>query len=196
MNNILIDKTLSSLDFSLNGRDDFFLTTSFGYQSALLFFLFSELGLPIKCLFIKSDLSISGIDKQKDYITNKFEIDLKIIDRSSWLEEQLKGENFVDLDQNKKREICKNLKREPLLKYIKENSYKIWISGIRKDQTEPRKSIQFMEVTDLNVIKISPLFFWSREDIKNLIVKNNLKVNSEHLDLCKLNDTKECGLHF
>lgn len=196
MNNILIDKTLSSLDFCLNGRDDFFLTTSFGYQSALLFFLFSELGLPIKCLFIKSDLSISGIDKQKDYITNKFEIDLKIIDRSSWLEEQLKGENFVDLDQNKKRGICKNLKREPLLKYIKENSYKIWISGIRKDQTESRKSIQFMEVTDLNVIKISPLFFWSREDIKNLIVKNNLKVNAEHLDLCKLNDTKECGLHF
>ena len=37
----LIDSTLSALDFCLKGRDDFFLMTSFGYQSALIFFLFA-----------------------------------------------------------------------------------------------------------------------------------------------------------
>lgn len=33
----LIDSTLSALDFCLKGSDDFFLTTSFGYQSSLFF---------------------------------------------------------------------------------------------------------------------------------------------------------------
>ena len=73
---------------------------------------------------------------------------------------------------------------------------KIWISGIRKDQTKSRESIQFLEVTDLNVIKISPLFEWTTDDITKIIKSNKLKVNIDYTDLCKLNNARECGLHF
>lgn len=194
--NRLIDSTLSSLDFSLNGRSDFFLTTSFGYQSALLFFLMSQLDVSVNCLYIKSKLAINGIGDQMDYITNKFDINLEIIDRSEWLDNQLKGKEFLDLELDFRKKLCRELKRRPLLQFIEENKYKIWISGIRKDQSESRKKIQYLEVTDLSVIKISPLFAWTRDDVKNLIKQNNLKVNPDHLDLCKLNESKECGLHF
>ena len=193
---ILIDSTLSALDFCLKGREDFFITTSFGYQSSLLFFLMAELGVPVKCLYVKSNLSMYGIDKQMDYVTNNFDVDLKIVDRCKWLEGELKGQDFLSLDIARRKDICRNLKREPLLEYIRTNSFKIWISGIRKDQTETRSAIQFMSVTDLSVIKLSPLFAWSKEDVKNLIENNNLQVNAEYVDLCKFNESKECGLHL
>ena len=100
------------------------------------------------------------------------------------------------LDSDRRESICRNLKRQPLLDYIKSNSFKIWISGIRKDQTEARGAIQFMSVTDLSVIKLSPLFAWSKNDVKDLMINNNLKVNAEYVDLCKFNESNECGLHF
>ena len=181
----LIDSTLSALDFCLKGRNDFFLTTSFGYQSSLLFFLMAELGV-----------SEHGVDEQMDYVTNNFHIDLKIVDRSHWLESELRGQDFFTLDAGRRESICRNLKREPLLEYIKSNAFKIWISGIRRDQTEARGAVRFMSVTDLSVIKLSPLFEWSRIEVKNLIIDNNLRINADYFDLCKVNELKECGLHF
>jgi phosphoadenosine phosphosulfate reductase len=192
----LIDRTLSALDFSLSGREDYFVTTSFGYQSALLFFLIAELGISPKCLFVKSNLASGGIDKQMDYIAGKYDIDLHIVDRSWWLQNELEGSDFLSLDDKKRKSICRNLKREPLLDFIATSSSKIWISGIRKDQTDSRQAIDFMEVTDLDVIKLSPLYAWSKVEAKELILSNNLKINSEYIDLCKLNDSKECGLHY
>lgn len=192
----LIERTLSALDFSLNGRNDFFLSTSFGYQSSLLFFLLAELGVSIKCLYIQSSLSSGGIEKQMEYAIKKFDIDLDVVDRSHWLESQLQGREFLTLDQDSRKYICRNLKREPLLEYIKSNSFKIWISGIRKAQTESRNAIQFMEVTDLSVIKLAPLFSWSELDVKSIILNNNLQANADYYDMCKLNDSNECGLHF
>lgn len=192
----LIDSTLSALDFALKGRSDFFLTTSFGYQSSLLFFLMAELDVSMKCLYVKSSLSTGGIEEQIDYATNKFDIDLTMVDRSDWLENELQGQEFMTLEEYRRETICKNLKREPLLDYIKSHSYKIWISGIRKDQTNARSAIQFMDVTDLEVIKLSPLFAWSKLDVRNILMDNGLRINSDYLDLCKINESKECGLHF
>ena len=192
----LLDNTLASLEFSLSGRDDFFLTTSFGYQSALLFFLLSELGLSPECLFVKSRLASAGVSRQMDYISSNFDIKLHIVCRDDWLEEKLFSRDFMDLVESERREICKLLKRDPLLEFIKKNSFKIWLSGIRKDQTASRSRLDFLEVTDLNVIKISPMFNWSRQQTSDLLASNNLRCNGDYYELCKVNESMECGLHL
>lgn len=192
----LYEDTIASLEFSLKGRDDFFLTTSFGYQSSLLFFLLSEAGIVPKCLFIKSGLSIGGIQEQMDYITDRFAVDLYVVDRTPWVDEQLKGRDFMDLDESERRLLCRSVKRAPLLEFIELNAMQIWISGIRKDQTQARETTNFLSVTDLSVIKLSPLFNWSRSDVKRLMHENSLRPNEDYFDLCKLNESKECGLHF
>jgi phosphoadenosine phosphosulfate reductase len=195
MNNLL-DETLATLKFALDNRDDFFLTTSFGYQSSLLLFLFSEIAYVPKCLFVKSKLSGGGIERQIEYLTNRFRIDLFIVDRDDWLEQQLCGREFLDLEETERKKICRSVKRDPLLEFIKLHSLRVWVSGIRKDQTESRDEVKFMEVTDLGVIKLSPLCNWSKTDVEYLLNSNNLQANLDYFDLCKLNDTKECGLHY
>ena len=102
----------------------------------------------------------------------------------------------MSLEGERKKFICANLKREPLLDFIRKNSLKIWISAIRKDQTQSRAATQFMEVTDLNVIKVSPLYAWKKAEARGLILSHELSVNNEYFDLYKLNETKECGLHY
>lgn len=191
----LMDRTLEVLDFSLKGRDDFFLTTSFGYQSEMLFFMMAELGLKPKCLYVRSHLALEGVNEQMEYLLSKYDVDLTTVDRNEWLETEMGGLSFMDLPDLKRKYICKQLKRAPLLEYIKNKSCKIWLSGIRRDQTSSRSETKFMSVTDLSVIKLSPLFSWSKPEVKSFIFNNQLRVNSRHFDLCKVNENKECGLH-
>jgi 3'-phosphoadenosine 5'-phosphosulfate sulfotransferase (PAPS reductase)/FAD synthetase len=192
----LFEQTLTALEFALKDRNDFFITSSFGYQSELIFFLLSELGVVPKCLFIKSKLASGGIDRHMDYITGLYDIDLHVVDRDPWLEGELQGKDFMALDSERKKFICTKLKREPLLDFIRNNSMKIWLSSIRKDQTQARAATEFMEVTDLSVIKISPLYAWEKSEVRQLISTFALSVNDDYFDLCKLNDKNECGLHL
>ena len=192
----LIDKALSVIDSNIKPAENTFITSSFGYQSSLLFFILEQLSVPIKCLFIKSPLSYGGIDKQRNYILRRFNIDLTQIDRTDWLIERLRGDDFMSLDENERNEICKELKREPLREFIKKNSCDIWISAIRKSQTETRESAELVQETDYGITKISPLLSWTIEDVQKVLRENNLRINNEYLDLCKLNESKECGLHI
>lgn len=120
----------------------------------------------------------------------------KVVDRSQWLEIELRGQDFFTLDAGRRESICRDLNREPSLESIKSNAFKIWISEIRRDQTDFRSVAQFMSVTDISVIKLFPLFEWSEQEAKNLIIDNNLRVNADYSDLCKVNELKECGLHL
>ena len=194
--NHFLEKTINSLSFCLDGRNDVFVTTSFGYQSSLLFHILREFDISIKCFSIISPLSYGGIDEQKDYILNKYDIDLTEEDRTAWLNEQLEGRDFMMLEEEERRSICREMKRKPLIDFIKKNKFEIWISGIRRDQNENRKDIKFIEATDLDVLKISPLFSWTISDVREIMKASNLRTNDDYVDLCKLNSKMECGLHI
>ena len=82
-----------------------------------------------------------------------------------------------------------------LLGYIKQNSYSIWVSGIRKDQTPSRMNSRFIDVTDLNAIKISPLVLGQKMMLK-LLKNNSLRFNHSYFDMCKANDSREWAFIF
>ena len=116
------DQTLRALEISLNGRDDFFVTSSFGFQSALLFHALSYIGRTVNCISIESPLSVGGLDKQKDYILSRYDLNLTIVDRADWLESQLRSREFLELPEDARVRICRDLKRAPLLEYIAKKS--------------------------------------------------------------------------
>ena len=136
----LIDKTIKTLNYSFSERDDVFFTTSFGYQSALLFALLSEAGVTMNCLAIRSRLAYGGVDEHSDILINNYSFNLTVIDRNEWLTSYLGNNHFLDLDQTKRREVCRELKRKPVTEFIKKrNDYGIWITGIRREQTEKKE---------------------------------------------------------
>ena len=194
----LVSKLNATLEFvstCIDGRDDFFITSSFGYQSALLFYLFSELGVKPNCLAIRSSLASGNIDCHRDYIATTFDAHLTEVDREDWLQRELSGKTFFDLDDKHRQKICRQLKRIPLLDYIESSHLKMWISGIRRDQTEHRSKLNTVEVTDLGVIKLSPFASWDTSEVEELMKICNLKQNEQYIDFCKNNGSRECGLH-
>jgi phosphoadenosine phosphosulfate reductase len=188
--------TLNMMSKILEKRDDFFITTSFGFQSAILFFLFDLLKIKPDTVYVKTGLTTGDTENHKKKIQELFDFNLIEYDRQDFLKEQIKGREFLDLPQDKRQNICREIKRRPLMEYIEKDKKNIWISGIRKSQTSNRRDVQFINTSDMGVVKISPLANFSDSDLLNISKKYSLPLNEDYKDLCKANPENECGLHI
>ena len=75
---------------------------------------------------------------------------------------------------------CCNIRKVIPLKAALKN-YDIWITGIRKKQTQVRKQSDLIELESrFEVIKINPLIEWRHDEIWDYIKANNLPYNTLH----------------
>lgn len=91
-----------------------------------------------------------------------------------------KGINlFYDSVENRKM-CCQIRKLEPLGRAL--NGMKVWITGIRKDQTLNRFNTRAVEWDETyRLIKINPLYRWSEKKVWNYIHQNHVPFNELHL---------------
>jgi phosphoadenosine phosphosulfate reductase len=52
--------------------------------------------------------------------------------------------------------------------------YRVWISGIRRDQTAIRAKAKFLELQENGLLKVNPLLNWKKEDVNRYIEEHNL----------------------
>lgn len=90
-----------------------------------------------------------------------------------------KGINlFYDSIENRKL-CCRIRKTEPLKRAL--HDVKIWVTGIRKDQSVTRFYTPPVEWDEGNqVIKVHPLLNWSEKDVWNYIKENQVPYNELH----------------
>jgi len=90
-----------------------------------------------------------------------------------------KGPNsFYESVENRK-ECCRIRKIEPLQRAIK--GKKIWVTGIRAEQSANRHDMDFVEYDEINeIIKIHPLFDWTFEEVKQYCREQHIPYNVLH----------------
>lgn len=90
------------------------------------------------------------------------------------------GEYLFFTDKAKQEYCCEIRKVLPNDDALK--TLDVWISGLRGDQSDYRKSVKKVEIieepgTNRKILKINPLNDWSRDKVKDYIKENNLPYN-------------------
>lgn len=67
---------------------------------------------------------------------------------------------------------CYLHKVQPMQKALKD--IKVWITGIRRDQTSERAKAKILELEGDGLLKINPLLNWKKADVQRYIHENNL----------------------
>lgn len=67
---------------------------------------------------------------------------------------------------------CYIHKVQPMQRAV--NSVWVWISGIRRDQTEERAHARILELQEDGLIKVNPLLNWTKADVNRYIAEHNL----------------------
>lgn len=150
----------------------------------------------VKCnlvaIHVSTGISVPGVEDYVKTICNQLNVELVILRPEKSFEELVK---MHGLPSPKRRWCCQYLKLKPLYIYIKRfEGEKILVDGARASESS-RRAFQRAVVTWFDKLyrfpcpTISPIFYWSDEDVESFIRSRKLLINPAY---SILNSSGEC----
>ena len=165
-----------------NFEGEIVFSTSFGWEDQVISDMIFSANLPIKVFTLDTGRMFTEtyytwsrtLEKYQKPIHAFYPNEEKLQTMVS-----LKGpSSFYDSVENRK-ECCGIRKVEPLNRALKDQ--KIWITGIRADQSPNREDMDWVELDEAHqLIKVHPIFNWTLEDVKAYVKEKNAPYNPLH----------------
>ncbi|OAD44657.1 phosphoadenosine phosphosulfate reductase domain-containing protein [Polaribacter atrinae] len=92
--------------------------------------------------------------------------------------------------------FTEQVKLEPFSRAMKEHQPDVWFTNLRKGQTAFRNSIDIVSQSKDGVVKVSPFYNWTDEQLDTYLVEQNLPNEFTYFDPTKVESNRECGLHI
>jgi phosphoadenosine phosphosulfate reductase len=152
---------------------------SFGIEGIVLVDLIAQVQPSATIVFFDTDVHFKETYETIERVKNKYP-DLNIIMKKPKLTLGEQAIEFGDkLWETNPNQCCQIRKLTPLNEVLSES--KAWISGLRHEQSETRKHVQFLNRDDkFESIKICPLIHWTWKDVWRYVHNNDLPYNPLH----------------
>lgn len=165
-----VEKTKQTLQEACGKKGPICVTSSLQTQSIPLLHMISQLDIRIPVIFINTGFHFSQTLEFKNKITKEFNLLVKEaqpeLSKHDFLEQR--GPLYAinpDL-------CCDINKMKPFENTLK--SYRVWISGIRRDQTKLRKEQKVFQKLENGKTKVCPMLEWTKLDVCEYIQKYDL----------------------
>ena len=157
--------------------DKLAMTTAFGYSGIVLMNVVKEVIPDLPIYFIDTRMHFEETLKLAEKIKKEWNLNIIYIS-TQYTEEEL--EVLIGKDGYKKNPdlCCQYRKVEPLLSILKTKD--AWLSSIRRDQAVTRESIDVIEIDARGVVKINPMYNWTKDQTWMYIRKYDLPYNPLH----------------
>ena len=136
---------------------DLAMSTSFGAESAVLLHLATLVKPDIPVLFTNTGFHFKETLEHRDLLVKRLKLNLRE------LKPEIPNDQFLaqygKLYERDPDACCAMNKIAPFENGLKD--YKAWITGIRRNQADTRKSSEFVENYRDQLVKVSPLLNWN-----------------------------------
>ncbi len=99
------------------------------------------------------------------------------------------------IDDPKHAIFTEQVKLEPFGRAMAEHQPDVWFTNLRHGQTAFRNSIDIFSQDANGVLKVSPFYHWSDEQLDEYLNTHQLPNEFHYFDPTKQLDNRECGLH-
>ncbi|CAM1340940.1 Phosphoadenylylsulfate reductase [Tenacibaculum aestuarii] len=100
------------------------------------------------------------------------------------------------VDDPKHAVFTEQVKLEPFKRAMNEHKPDVWFTNLRKGQTAFRDSIDIVSKSKDGVLKVSPFYHWSDEELDAYLEEHQLPNEFKYFDPTKVESNRECGLHI
>ncbi|NAY92326.1 phosphoadenosine phosphosulfate reductase family protein [Muricauda sp. JGD-17] len=172
------------------------VTTSFGKYSAVLLNTFHNIDPNINVVWCDTGYNLPETYEHASYLTRKLDLNLNTYvprETKAFTEHRL---GFPTADQPEHKEFSEIVKLEPFRRALAKHQPDVWFTNIRIRQTALRSSKDILSFSKEGILKVSPFYYWSDEDLDEYLEAHDLPKNSTYFDPVKALETRECGIHF
>ena len=196
-NEELREKTPSAIiKWALDKSKNPILTTNFRPYEAAIIHLCTEVMPDIKVVWCDSGYNTKATYIYAEKIISTLNLNLKLYvpSQTSAHREIFMG-RVPDIDDPKHVEFTQQVKLEPFKRAMEEIKPDLWVTNLRKGQTEFRNNIDIVTETNKGLLKISPFYYWSDSGLDEYMNEHNLENEFDYFDPTKVDEKRECGLH-
>ena len=164
--------------------------TGFGPPGIVLLDMLIKVTKEISVFYIDTNFLFDQTHDLRQRLEERY--DFKFLKVSTELTPEMQSKEYGDNLWEKDPDACCNLRKVlPLREAL--TDYDVWITGIRKKQTQVRQESNLIEFESrFEVIKINPLINWTHDEVWDYIKENDLPYNVLHDNYYPSIGCKQC----
>ena len=172
-------------------------TTSFGRNAAVMLHLVSEQDPTVPVVWVDTGYNLRDTYLVAERLIRDLKLNMHIYspEMTSERRNAIMGGVPTIQDEELHQEFTRQVKLEPFDRAIRDLQPEIWLTGIRKEETEHRQGLDVLSIDGRGILKVAPIFYWSEEQVDDYMAKFELPSCRHYFDPTKVHDGRECGLH-
>lgn len=181
---------------ALKQSDKAVITTHFGPLEAVILHMTVQLKPDIQVLWVDHGYNTKATYRCAEQIINQLQLKVDVFTPkvSAARQEAALGGIPIYTDPAH-AEFTENFKLEPFRRAMATHTPDIWLTALRREQTEFRQSLHVFTQDNKGVLKVAPLFFWSEAQMRAYLTEHKLPNEDSYYDPTKALENRECGLH-
>ncbi|GHD21700.1 hypothetical protein GCM10007052_32810 [Halioglobus japonicus] len=172
-------------------------TTSMGKNAAVMLHLVSEQDENVPVVWVDSGYNLRDTYVVAERLIQQLDLNMHVFSPLMTSERRnaiMGGVPTVD-EEERHQEFTRQVKLEPFARALDTFKPEIWLTGIRREETEHRKTLDIVSMDNRGIIKVAPIFNWSDDDVEDYMERFELPTCRHYFDPTKVHDGRECGLH-
>lgn len=172
-------------------------TTSMGRNAAVMLHLVREVDKTLPTIWVDTGYNLRDTYVVAERLIRDLEVNIHVYSPQMTSERRnaiMGGIPTVD-EEERHQEFTRQVKLEPFDRALQDFAPELWLTGIRQEETEHRKTLDIVSVDARGIVKVAPIFYWSEEDVEDYMAQHQLPTCRHYFDPTKVQDGRECGLH-
>ncbi len=172
-------------------------TTSFGRNAAVMLHLVSSVATSVPTIWVDTGYNLRDTYIVAERLIKQLGLNMHVYipEMTSERRNAIMGGVPTVEDEEMHQEFTRQVKLEPFSRAVEDLKPEVWLTGIRKEETEHRQSLDIVSVDGRGILKVAPIFFWSEDELEAYMEAHTLPTCRHYFDPTKVHDGRECGLH-
>ncbi|MFT6052998.1 MAG: phosphoadenosine phosphosulfate reductase [Halioglobus sp.] len=198
INNTLRDASAQEVvQWALNLGKKTIATTSFGRNAAVMLHLVSEIEKSVPTIWVDTGYNLRDTYVVAERLIKGLELNMHVYSPQMTSERRnaiMGGIPTID-EEERHKEFTRQVKLEPFAQALEEFQPEVWLTGIRQEETDHRKTLDIVSVDNRGIMKVAPIFYWTEDHVEEYMEQFELSSCKHYFDPTKVHDGRECGMH-
>ncbi len=173
-----------------------FCSSSFCPFSAVTLHMATRVQPQIPVIWIDSGYGTAAMYRYVDEVTAQLGLNLYIVrPRRSRAHREAADGPLPEVGSPGHAAFTEEVKLEPFDRAVRELGGKVWITGIRAEETAERARMEPVSLARDGILRVAPVLQWNSRQMHEYLKRHHLPNNFDYVDPTKVEDRRECGLH-